>query len=88
MAQQESMSTILAEAPPHISEWRRFTRVFLSRGVVIFGLIIVVAFILTAALAPWLAPYDPYKQNLREALAKPSTTHLLGTDWLGRDTLS
>ena len=88
MPQETTIITGLDEAPPRVSEWRRFSRVFFSRGVVIFGLVIVVAFILTALLAPWLAPYDPYKQSLKEALEQPSGKHLLGTDWLGRDTLS
>jgi peptide/nickel transport system permease protein len=73
---------------PRVSEFRRFSKVFLSRGVVIFGLVIVVAFLLTAAFAPWLAPYDPYEQHFDNLLAPPSWQHWLGTDTLGRDTLS
>jgi ABC-type dipeptide/oligopeptide/nickel transport system permease subunit len=88
MPEKDTENIELSETPPRLSEWRRFSRVFFSRGVVIFGIIVVVLFLLTAALAPWLAPYNPYKQNLNEALAKPSSTHWLGTDWLGRDTLS
>jgi ABC-type dipeptide/oligopeptide/nickel transport system permease subunit len=41
-----------------------------------------------AALAPILAPYDPYKQNLRCVLQPPSSAHWLGTDNVGRDLLS
>jgi peptide/nickel transport system permease protein len=44
--------------------------------------------LLVALLAPWIAPYDPYVQNLRAALQGPGPAHLLGTDALGRDTLS
>lgn len=43
---------------------------------------------LTAIFAPWLARYDPYKQNLREVLQSPSAQHWLGTDTIGRDVLS
>ena len=43
---------------------------------------------LTAVLAPVIAPYDPYKMNIVEKLKQPSREHLLGTDSLGRDTLS
>ena len=35
-----------------------------------------------------MAPYDPYKQDLNNILLQPSKTHLLGTDAIGRDTLS
>jgi peptide/nickel transport system permease protein len=76
------------EMPPRVNEFRRFYRVFLNRGLVVFGLVFVVAFLLTAAFSPWLAPYDPYEQHLDNLLQPPSWQHWLGTDTLGRDTLS
>lgn len=65
--------------------WRRFRRN--SSGM--FGLIIVAVLVLTALLAPLLAPHDPFSTS-RAAFAPPfvSRTHLLGTDHLGRDVLS
>jgi ABC-type dipeptide/oligopeptide/nickel transport system permease subunit len=45
-------------------------------------------FVVVAGLAPWLAPYDPLAVDLGAAVAPPSRAHLLGTDHLGRDTLS
>lgn len=53
-----------------------------------FGTILILALIFCAIFAAWLAPYHPYKMNLREALQRPSRVHLLGTDVLGRDILS
>jgi len=38
--------------------------------------------------APWLAPHDPYVQNLASALQPPSAAHPLGTDQFGRDVLA
>jgi len=76
------------ETPPRTNEFRRFLRVFLSRKVVIFGAAIILILIITAIFAPLIAPYDPYRQNLSEALQGPSKSHLLGTDPLGRDELS
>ncbi|AMM21652.1 nickel ABC transporter permease [Frondihabitans sp. PAMC 28766] len=52
------------------------------------GIVIVGALVLIAILAPVIAPFDPIKQNLENALAKPSATHWLGTDKYGRDVLS
>ena len=52
------------------------------------GLVILFIILLTSVLAPVLAPYDPLVSNLSEALQKPSAVHLLGTDNIGRDTLS
>jgi peptide/nickel transport system permease protein len=50
--------------------------------------------LLAALLAPWLAPHDPELADITVRLVPPvwsdagSTTHLLGTDALGRDLLS
>jgi peptide/nickel transport system permease protein len=77
-----------SESPARVSESRRFIRVFLGRGVVVVGLAIITLTIITAVFAPLLAPYDPYLPNLDHALQGPSRAHLLGTDSLGRDTLS
>ena len=52
------------------------------------GLVLVVAFVLCALLAPWLAPRDPAFIELPARLAAPSSAHWLGTDELGRDILS
>lgn len=66
----------------------RFVRVFLRRGPVTLGVVAMLLFLLTAAFGPLFAPYDPYHQDLYNVLSKPSLTHPLGTDSLGRDTLS
>jgi peptide/nickel transport system permease protein len=71
-----------------ISAFKRFRRVFISRKIVIFGLIIIALLIITAIFAPVIAPYDPDKQDLNSLLVQPSHEHILGTDALGRDTLS
>lgn len=47
-----------------------------------------------AIFSPWIAPYDPIKQNLGDSLKPPfwqkggTFAHILGTDNLGRDILS
>lgn len=38
--------------------------------------------------APLVAPFDPDEVNIVNKLANPSLQHLLGTDYLGRDTFS
>lgn len=52
------------------------------------GLAAAVVLLLAALLAPWVAPADPAAQNLPARLAGPSRAHWMGTDELGRDTLS
>jgi len=72
----------------HVSEIRRFFKVFFSRWVVVLGMVIILFFIIAAIFAPWVAPYNPDKIDMNNALLQPSKAHLLGTDSLGRDTLS
>lgn len=52
------------------------------------GLFFVCLLTLTAIFAPWLAPQDPYAQNLENNLAGPDSEHWFGTDRFGRDILS
>jgi ABC-type dipeptide/oligopeptide/nickel transport system permease subunit len=81
-------ATSIPEIAPRVSEWRRFRRVFLSRGVVVFGLVVILLFLFVAIFAPWISPYDPNEPDLNATLQNPTATHWLGTDALGRDTLS
>lgn len=65
--------------------WRSLRR---SPGALI-GMVILGVLVVLAAGAPWITPYDPYDMDLRGALSPPgSPGHLLGTDELGRDTLT
>jgi peptide/nickel transport system permease protein len=65
-----------------------------TRRLVIAGGLFVIALVLMAVAAPWLAPHDPLRQSLRARLARPTMeaadgkAHVLGTDHLGRDVLS
>jgi ABC-type dipeptide/oligopeptide/nickel transport system permease subunit len=88
IAFSETIHTPIEEAPPKVSWIKRFVRVFFARPVVVFGLVVIVLLLVTAVFAPLLAPHDPYKQNLNNILDKPSLQHPLGTDTVGRDTLS
>ncbi|WP_298719643.1 ABC transporter permease [uncultured Oceanisphaera sp.] len=59
-----------------------------------FGAFVVLFMVLAAVLAPWLAPHDPFVQDLSQRLIPPvwteggSWSHIFGTDHLGRDYLS
>jgi len=60
-----------------------------SNSMAMIGLGILVLLVLIAALAPLLAPHDPFVQTLANRLQPPgSDGHILGTDSLGRDILS
>ena len=52
------------------------------------GACLVMLLILDALAAPIIAPYDPLKVDMLNALLPPDGTHLFGTDQSGRDVLS
>jgi peptide/nickel transport system permease protein len=60
----------------------------LRRPTVQLGLAIVVVFLLTTLLAPLIAPYSPFDQDLSNTLVSPDLAHPFGTDQYGRDILS
>ncbi len=52
------------------------------------GILLLALFLLSALFAPQLAPQSPTHLNLTARLLAPTSTHLFGTDELGRDILS
>lgn len=54
----------------------------------IFLLIMLAAILLSAVFAPLIAPYSPYEIDLSNRFAPISSSHILGTDHLGRDVFS
>jgi len=69
-------------------------RIFGKKLKIALGGFLVLCNVLMALFAPYLVPYDPYRQDLMERLKPPvwsaggSWAHLLGTDNYGRDLLS
>jgi peptide/nickel transport system permease protein len=64
--------------------WRAFSRNKLAIG----GGLVVACLFAVAATAPWLAPWDPNRPDVKKILEPPSRQHWLGTDQIGRDVLS
>uniref|UniRef100_A0A7V3KMN8 ABC transporter permease n=1 Tax=candidate division WOR-3 bacterium TaxID=2052148 RepID=A0A7V3KMN8_UNCW3 len=67
--------------------WYKFSRNPLS----ILGLGLLFIIILSALFAPWIAPYPQHAGkfiDLKERFQPPSTSHLCGTDSMGRDILT
>lgn len=50
--------------------------------------LLLLALLIIAIFAPWIAPHDPAYIDISKKLASPSSEHLLGTDHMGRDVLS
>ena len=54
----------------------------------VFGLVVLVAMIVAAVFAKWIAPADPLRIDMLHRFLPPSFQHLFGTDDLGRDVFS
>lgn len=80
---QDTMETRPVESP-----WRQVVRRFRRNRLAVFGLIVLVILCILSILTPWLAPYDPAAIDLFNIQAPPSPEHWMGTDDLGRDTLT
>ena len=67
---------------------RSTKKLFRSNYLFTLGVVICLAWIIAAVLAPVIAPYDPIAQDLTLRLKAPSAEHLFGTDNFGRDIFS
>lgn len=95
MSTKITLRTWLLSATPESRFQARAGRVYLGwtalmeNRLALIGLIIILALIFVAALAPVLVPFPPNVADLDARLVSPFTEgHLLGTDELGRDILS
>lgn len=89
---QASVATASQDSP-----WRRFVRSFFEDKVAVFGLALLLLIIVTAVLAPWITPQDPYdlaSVDVLDSRLPPGQetmegyTAWLGTDGVGRDLYS
>lgn len=86
-----------AEAPPQPARWKETRRALGSLAAsrwALVGMVILAVVTLVAIFGPWLAPFDPNRQNIMMRLLEPASegreglTYWLGSDQLGRDVLS
>jgi peptide/nickel transport system permease protein len=63
-------------------------RILMRRKGAMFGLAVIVLFVLVALAAPWIAPHDPLATSWGAIRKAPSAAHLFGTDEIGRDVFS
>ena len=73
---------------PEPGYWDPVRHVLLDRWSTRIAFVVVILFILAAAFAPGLAPYDPLRQASVSINKLPSWDHWLGTDQFGRDVMS
>ena len=61
---------------------------FLKNRLAVAGALVLLVLAVVAVCAPWIAPYDPLRVSLPEALLPRSAANWIGTEPLGRDVLS
>ncbi len=72
-----------------LAAWYQGWLSFRANPMTMIGFAILLFLLFIAAFAPWLAPQDPFAQDLAARLQPPgSENYLLGSDGLGRDILS
>lgn len=87
MRANANMPAAQASAAPVIVREQKVRRTHLRLKIIVFGALAAVL-VLVAAFAAQLCPWDPYAQDLGQALAAPSMQHWAGTDRYGRDLFS
>lgn len=88
MSDAAAGATVSAAPATGNEAWRRSLRAFVRNRGAVISLVVLVAMMGTALLAPWITPYDPEKINIMQRLQDPSAQHWLGTDEVGRDVFS
>jgi peptide/nickel transport system permease protein len=65
-----------------------FWRALRRNRLALVGGVVGVCLALLAVLAPFIAPWDPNRPDVKKILDAPSSVHPLGTDQLGRDVFA
>lgn len=68
--------------------WRRAGRKLARNRKGMFGLYVVILFVLTALFASYISPYDPIEASWSAIRKAPTESHWFGTDELGRDVMA
>lgn len=88
MADIVSSQSLAARRTKPPSQWILATRKLLRIPRAVFGLVVLGIVFFCAVFAGYIAPFNPEEMDFSSLLTGPSAAHPLGTDQLGRDTLS
>lgn len=70
------------------SLWKDAIDRLLANKLAVISLVIILGMVIISILGPLISPYDFLSQDLDSRNLAPSSTHWMGTDYLGRDVLS
>ncbi|MDD2334661.1 MAG: ABC transporter permease [Mesotoga sp.] len=82
------MAKTVKVSKPFMDDLKHTVFLWRKSRLTMVGSALILIFLLMAAFAPLIAPYDPVQQNLQDKLQAPSWQHLFGTDQFGRDIFS
>ncbi|PNS36588.1 MULTISPECIES: nickel transporter permease [unclassified Mesotoga] len=82
------MEKTVKVSKPFMDDLKHTVFLWRKSRLTMIGSVIILIFLLMAAFAPLIAPFDPVQQNLQNKLQAPSWQHLFGTDQFGRDIFS
>jgi peptide/nickel transport system permease protein len=88
MSALDPTTTTSIATPVAASEYRLRLRQIVRSATFLVGFVIVLFWVFCAIFGPLIVPYDPYADDLLNALLPPSGEHWFGTDQLGRDVFS
>ena len=83
MAQSQALKTQRSADSQFKRNWAKIRR----NKAALFGSMLILAYLITALMAPIIFPGNPSVPNLMKALERPSVAHPLGKDELGRSIL-
>lgn len=85
--QRDKTENVIRPTDQKTREWR-LKRLFVRHKLIGIGAPLVLFTVLLGLFAPLIMPYGPAQVGVGNILEAPSAAHLLGTDELGRDTLT
>ncbi len=68
--------------------WNDYRRQFMRKPKAVASLIFLLLLIGAALAAPYIAPFDPDKPNVKDMMEPPGAPYYFGTDHMGRDIFS
>jgi len=79
---------VIVPERPEVNFWKDAFRRMCKNKMAVLGAIIIIALLILAIFAPYIAPYHYAEGSLKDNYAKPGDKYLLGADFMGRDVLS
>ena len=77
-----------AELAPRLTVAEETLKFIRTKPLGAAGGAIILVLLVVAAVAPTIAPYDPYRADYGAQFSRPTAEHVFGTDEFGRDILS